>query len=83
MPRMANSYISKLCFVTLLMYYTSLHVCCAVAQIPVWYKWVYWGVDPISYAQKAMAVNEFGAPRWQNVYLPDGRSIGNAVLDGR
>lgn len=53
------------------------------AQIPVWYKWVYWGVNPISYAQTAMAINEFGAPRWQSQTLPDGRTIGNAILDAR
>lgn len=53
------------------------------AQIPVWYKWVYWGVNPIAYAQKAMAVNEFGAPRWQKVHLANGQTIGNAILAAR
>lgn len=30
-----------------------------------------------------MAINEFGAPRWQSEYLLDGRSIGDAILDAR
>ena len=53
------------------------------AQIPVWYKWVYWGVNPISYAQTGMAIIEFGAPRWQAIVLPDGRTLGNTILDAR
>jgi len=58
-----------------------LHVC--AAKIPVWYKWVYWGVNPISYAQKGMAINEFGAARWQSVILPSGQSLGNTILLSR
>ena len=43
----------------------------------------YWGCDPISYAQKALAINEFAAPRWQNLRLPNGESVGNTILDQR
>ena len=63
------------------LYFTK--VCRAVAKIPVWYKWVYWGINPISYAQKAMAINEFGAPRWQSVHGPDGRTLGDTILAAR
>lgn len=47
--------------------------------------WFYWGLDPLSYAQKGMAVNEFRAPRWQNIYTTDERTqtIGDAVLAQR
>ena len=43
----------------------------------------YWGCDPISYAQRALAINEFAAPRWQNMKLPSGESVGNTILDQR
>lgn len=42
----------------------------------------YW-IDPISYAQKAIAINEFAAPRWKNLKLADGQSIGDVVLGQR
>ena len=54
------------------------------AQIPGWWIWVYWGINPISYAQKAMAINEFGAPRWQSILAADGKTtVGNAILAQR
>ena len=43
----------------------------------------YWGCDPIAYAQRAIAINEFAAPRWQNLKTPTGETVGNAVLDQR
>lgn len=43
----------------------------------------YWAFDPISYAQKALAINEFSAPRWQNLKTATGESVGNTVLDQR
>jgi len=47
--------------------------------------WFYWGCDPLSYAQKGMAVNEFRAPRWQTIYTTDARTttVGDAVLAQR
>lgn len=42
----------------------------------------YW-IDPISYAQKAIAINEFAAPRWKALKLPDGSSVGDVVLAQR
>ena len=26
--------------------------------------WFYWSLNPVAYAQKGLAVNEFKAPRW-------------------
>lgn len=31
-----------------------------------WWIWGYW-ISPLSYAQNAIAVNEFLAPRWRKV----------------
>lgn len=39
--------------------------------------------DPVSYAQKALAINEFGAPRWQAVLTPSGQPVGEVVLAQR
>jgi ABC-type multidrug transport system permease subunit len=33
-----------------------------------WWIWGYW-ISPLSYAQNAIAVNEFLAPRWKAVCL--------------
>lgn len=38
----------------------------------------YW-IDPFSYAQKAIAVNEFASPRWQTPGMP----LGDVILDQR
>lgn len=39
-------------------------------QIKPWWIWGYW-VSPLSYAQSAITVNEFFAPRWAIVCLLD------------
>ena len=39
--------------------------------------------DPVSYAQKALALNEFGAPRWQAVLTATGQPVGEVVLAQR
>ncbi|GJP35639.1 hypothetical protein CLOM_g20158, partial [Closterium sp. NIES-68] len=36
----------------------------AKENIPPWWIWAYW-MSPLAYAQNALAVNEFKAPRWQ------------------
>ena len=48
-----------------------------------WWIWGYW-MSPLSYAQNALALNEFLAPRWQ-VVSPESTpaTIGNAVLASR
>jgi len=45
-----------------------LTVCLAYGteSIHPWWIWGYW-ISPLSYAQNAIAVNEFLAPRWQKV----------------
>lgn len=53
------------------------------AKIPIYYKWIYYGVNPIAYAQKSMAVNEFGAKRWQAIVFPNGQTLGNIILEAR
>lgn len=47
--------------------------------------WFYWGCNPLSYAQKGMAINEFRAPRWQSITVGGGSSetVGDAVLAQR
>ena len=45
-------------------------------------------INPVAYAQKALVINEFAAPRWQNDFITNpltGQTltIGNAVLDQR
>jgi hypothetical protein len=40
-------------------------------------------MDPISYAQKAIALNEFNAPRWAALQTPDGQPVGATVLGQR
>ena len=44
----------------------------------------YW-IDPLAYAQKGLAVNEFQAPRWKHVFVsgPGSQSVGDAVLGQR
>jgi hypothetical protein len=42
----------------------------------------YW-IDPISYAQNALAINEFAAPRWQQQYTATGESLGDTILGQR
>ncbi|XP_024525813.1 ABC transporter G family member 31 [Selaginella moellendorffii] len=42
-------------------------------HIPGWWIWAYW-LSPLSYAENALAVNEFGASRWdKSVHGDDGK----------
>ncbi|BDA40539.1 Pleiotropic drug resistance protein 1 [Coccomyxa sp. Obi] len=54
----------------------------AKGDIPPWWIWFYW-IDPIAYAQRAIAINEFAAPRWKALKLPTGESVGDVVLGQR
>uniref|UniRef100_A0A6N2N8C3 ABC transporter domain-containing protein n=1 Tax=Salix viminalis TaxID=40686 RepID=A0A6N2N8C3_SALVM len=48
--------------------------------IPNWWEWGYW-LSPLSYAYKAIAVNEMFAPRWMNKLASDNATrLGTAVL---
>ncbi|KAF8025633.1 hypothetical protein BT93_F2468 [Corymbia citriodora subsp. variegata] len=50
-------------------------------QIPVWWSWANW-VSPLSYAFKALTINEMRAPRWMNKLGPDPNiKLGEAALD--
>ena len=40
----------------------------------------YW-IDPFSYAQKAIAINEFDSPRWHAVTTAAGQPLGLTILD--
>ena len=40
---------------------------------------MFWA-DPLSYAQNAVAINEFNAPRWQNFVSSTVWGISSAVL---
>jgi hypothetical protein len=53
------------------------------ADIKPWWVWGYW-ISPLSYAQNAIAVNEFTAPRWRkpNPQNPS-ETLGFAILRQR
>ena len=48
--------------------------------IPAWMIWGYW-LSPFSWAMRALAVNEFTSPRWQNVEEEPGLSLGDDALN--
>ncbi|XP_024402862.1 ABC transporter G family member 31 isoform X2 [Physcomitrium patens] len=47
-----------------------------------WWIWGYW-ISPLSYAQNAIAVNEFLAPRWQKISEITGRPLYLSLLQSR
>ncbi|CAH8361817.1 unnamed protein product [Eruca vesicaria subsp. sativa] len=60
-------------------------------DMPGWLKWGFW-VNPISYAEIGLSVNEFLAPRWQQVtslfclclrMLPTNVTLGRTILESR
>lgn len=40
------------------------------ASMPDWLKWAFW-ISPMTYGEIGLAVNEFLAPRWQKVRVPN------------
>ncbi|CAH2058921.1 unnamed protein product [Thlaspi arvense] len=50
-------------------------------DMPVWLKWGFW-VNPISYAEIGLSVNEFLAPRWQQMQ-PTNVTLGRTILESR
>ena len=47
-------------------------LCCRV--------WVFW-INPMQYAQRAILINEFSDPRWQNLLVPGStETVGNNQL---
>ena len=57
------------------------NLACDADDIPVWWRWAIWP-NPIFYAQRALAVNEFAAPRWQRVFS-GGQSATQVLLGQR
>nr|GLL29395.1 pleiotropic drug resistance protein 3-like isoform X1 [Ipomoea trifida] len=56
-------------------------VATTAASMPVWLKWGSW-VSPVTYGEIGLALNEFLAPRWQNM-PPTNVTIGDEVLESR
>ncbi|CAI5462796.1 unnamed protein product [Closterium sp. Yama58-4] len=54
----------------------------AKENIPPWWIWAYW-LSPLAYAQNALAVNEFKAPRWQVLQPGSNMTMGDIVLMSR
>ncbi|CAA7042180.1 unnamed protein product [Microthlaspi erraticum] len=50
-------------------------------NMPVWLKWGFW-VNPVSYAEIGLSVNEFLAPRWQQMQ-PTNLTLGRTILESR
>ena len=57
------------------------HLDCPAVNLPAWAGWLYW-INPLSYALRALVLNEFEAPRWHkpSPYDP-ARSLGTFILD--
>ncbi|EPS74137.1 hypothetical protein M569_00618, partial [Genlisea aurea] len=49
------------------------------AMIKPWWTWAFW-VSPLSYAQRAISVNEFTATRWIEQTIAGNTNLGNAFL---
>ncbi|KAJ8452690.1 hypothetical protein Cgig2_005026 [Carnegiea gigantea] len=49
-------------------------------MIKPWWVWAYW-VSPLSYAQDAVAVNEFTATRWMKIHSSGNTTIGQSILN--
>ncbi|KAJ4903780.1 ABC transporter G family member 33 [Raphanus sativus] len=50
-------------------------------DMPEWLKWGFW-VNPIGYAEIGLSVNEFLAPRWQQMQ-PTNVTLGRTILESR
>ncbi|CAH2064224.1 unnamed protein product [Thlaspi arvense] len=50
-------------------------------SMPAWLKWGFW-VDPLSYVEIGLSVNEFLAPRW-NKMQPNNLTLGRTILESR
>ena len=51
-----------------------------VSAIPCCRVWVFW-INPMQYAQRAILINEFTDPRWQNLLVPGStQSVGDNQL---
>ncbi|KAK3441448.1 hypothetical protein EUGRSUZ_B01810, partial [Eucalyptus grandis] len=50
-------------------------------SMPAWLKWGFW-VSPLTYGEIGLSVNEFDAPRWQEI-LSSNTTVGSATLESR
>ncbi|XP_020575759.1 pleiotropic drug resistance protein 3-like [Phalaenopsis equestris] len=48
------------------------------SSLPTWLQWTFW-LSPTTYAEIGLSINEFRAPRWQNL-LPENETMGEQVL---
>ncbi|CAI0467878.1 unnamed protein product [Linum tenue] len=49
------------------------------AMVKPWWAWAFW-VSPLTYAQRAISVNEFGADRWMKSSTTGNGTVGDNVL---
>ncbi|CAL1397627.1 unnamed protein product [Linum trigynum] len=49
------------------------------AMVKPWWAWAFW-VSPLTYAQRAITVNEFGADRWMKSSTTGNGTVGDNVL---
>ncbi|KAG9147360.1 hypothetical protein Leryth_022700 [Lithospermum erythrorhizon] len=49
------------------------------AMIKPWWVWAFW-VSPLSYGQRAISVNEFGAKRWSKISVTGNSTLGESLL---
>ncbi|KAF8038575.1 hypothetical protein BT93_B1189 [Corymbia citriodora subsp. variegata] len=50
-------------------------------SMPAWLKWGFW-VSPVTYGEIGLSINEFDAPRWQQISSTN-TTIGHAILESR
>jgi ABC-type multidrug transport system permease subunit len=70
-------------FVTILLFFMLGGFIIPRPHIRVWWVWFYW-ISPLTYANQALSVNEFLAPRWNKVgvFLFTLQNAGNIGIDG-
>lgn len=47
--------------------------------MPAWLEWGFW-LSPFTYAEIGLAINEFGAPRWQKVKFVGLQGLRNNIM---
>ncbi|KAJ8766367.1 hypothetical protein K2173_022426 [Erythroxylum novogranatense] len=50
-------------------------------SMPVWLAWGFW-INPVTYGEIGLTVNEFLAPRWQKI-VSDNTTVGHQLLEAR
>ncbi|KAL0866501.1 hypothetical protein Bca101_045619 [Brassica carinata] len=52
------------------------------ASMPAWLKWGFWA-NPLSYSEIGLSVNEFLAPRWNQIQPTTNLTLGRTILESR